>query len=218
MDLKPSTLYQQPNVPLTEKNTNSPTPDNTSLPAQKSMNEFSDSELLEKFSDENTRHYAFNLLIRQYQQKLYWHIRRILLDHDDSNDVIQNVFIKVWNGLQNFRGDSQLYTWLYRIATNEALTFLKQKKRRALISFTNVEHEMASGLTHDPLFNGNQIQKKLQEAILKLPEQQRIVFNMKYFDGMKYEEIAEILNLSVGGLKATYHHAVKKITKYVTEN
>ncbi len=182
------------------------------------MNEFSDKELLEKFLDENTKHYAFNLLVRQYQQRLYWHVRRILLEHDDSNDVIQNVFIKVWNNLANFRGDSQLFTWLYRIATNEAISFLKQKKRRAFVSFSDLEYEMASGLDNDVLFTGDQIQKKLQEAILKLPAQQRLVFNMKYFDGMKYEEISEILDLSVGGLKATYHHAVKKITKYLKGN
>ncbi len=180
------------------------------------MTEYSDKELLEKFLDENTRHYAFNLLVNQYQQRLYWHIRRILLDHDDSNDVIQNVFIKVWKNLENFRQDSLLYTWLYRIATNEALTFLKQKKRRSFVSFSDVEYEMADTLSNDPLFTGDKIQMRLQQAILKLPPQQRLVFNMKYFDAMKYEEISEILGVTVGALKATYHHAVKKISKYVT--
>jgi RNA polymerase sigma-70 factor (ECF subfamily) len=182
------------------------------------MSEFSDSELLEKFKDENSRHYAFNLLMQQYQQKLYWHVRRILIDHEDSNDVIQNVFIKVWNNLENFRGDSILYTWLYRIATNEALTFLKNKRRHFLISFHDVEKEMADKLSNDPLFSGDKIQLKLQKAILTLPEQQRLVFNMKYFDDMKYEQISEILGITVGGLKANYHHAVKKITKYITES
>lgn len=180
------------------------------------MTEYNDKELLEKFLDENTRHYAFNLLVNQYQQKIYWHIRRILLDHEDTNDVIQNVFIKVWKNLENFRQDSLLYTWLYRIATNEALTFLKQKKRRALVSFSDVEYEMADSLSSDPLFTGDKIQLKLQQAIIKLPPQQRLVFNMKYFDAMKYEEISEILGVTVGALKATYHHAVKKISKYVT--
>ena len=179
--------------------------------------EYSDKELFEKFLDENTRHYAFNLLVNQFQQRLYWHIRRILLDHDDTNDVIQNVFIKVWKNFENFRQDSQLYTWLYRIATNESLTFLKQKKRRAFVSFSDVEYEMADSLNNDPLFTGDKIQLKLQQAILKLPPQQRIVFNMKYFDAMKYEEISEILGVTVGALKATYHHAVKKISKYVSE-
>lgn len=179
--------------------------------------EYSDKELFEKFLDEKTRHYAFNLLVNQFQQRLYWHIRRILLDHDDTNDVIQNVFIKVWKNFENFRQDSQLYTWLYRIATNESLTFLKQKKRRAFVSFSDVEYEMADSLNNDPLFTGDKIQLKLQQAILKLPPQQRIVFNMKYFDAMKYEEISEILGVTVGALKATYHHAVKKISKYVSE-
>lgn len=179
--------------------------------------EYSDKELFEKFLDEKTRHYAFNLLVNQFQQRLYWHIRRILLDHDDTNDVIQNVFIKVWKNFENFRQDSQLYTWLYRIATNESLTFLKQKKRRAFVSFSDVEYEMADSLNNDPLFTGDKIQLKLQQAILKLPPQQRLVFNMKYFDAMKYEEISEILGVTIGALKATYHHAVKKISKYVSE-
>ena len=139
------------------------------------------------------------------------------MDHDDTNDVIQNVFIKVWKNFENFRQDSQLYTWLYRIATNESLTFLKQKKRRAFVSFSDVEYEMADSLNNDPLFTGDKIQLKLQQAILKLPPQQRIVFNMKYFDAMKYEEISEILGVTIGALKATYHHAVKKISKYVSE-
>ena len=180
--------------------------------------EYSDKDLFEKFLDEKTRHYAFNILVNQYQQRLYWHIRRILLDHDDTNDVIQNVFIKVWKNFENFRQDSLLYTWLYRIATNESLTFLKQKKRRAFVSFSDVEYEMADSLNNDPLFTGDKIQLKLQQAILKLPPQQRLVFNMKYFDAMKYEEISEILGVTVGALKATYHHAVKKISKYVSDN
>jgi RNA polymerase sigma-70 factor (ECF subfamily) len=178
--------------------------------------EYSDIEILEKFRDEQTRHYGFNLLVKQYQQRLYWHVRRILLDHDDSNDVIQNVFIKVWKNLENFRGESQLYTWLYRIATNEAISFLKNKKRKFFISFSDVENEMGENLHNDPLFTGDKIQLKLQQAILKLPPQQRLVFNMKYFEGMKYDEIAQILGITVGALKANYHHAVKKITNYIT--
>ncbi len=178
--------------------------------------QFSDQELLQKFREEGSRHYAFNLLVKKYQQRLYWHIRRIVIDHEDSNDIIQNVFIKVWKSLDGFRSDSQLYTWLYRIATNESITFLNSKKKRFTISLDDVEHELADQLISDPLFTGDKIQLKLQQAILTLPPQQRLVFNMKYFDGLKYEEIAEILNTSVGGLKANYHHAVKKIEKYVT--
>jgi RNA polymerase sigma-70 factor (ECF subfamily) len=131
---------------------------------------------------------------------------------------MQNVFIKVWKALDNFRSDSQLYTWLYRIATNESITFLNAKKKRFTISFDDVENELADKLVTDPLFTGDKIQLKLQQAVLKLPPQQRLVFNMKYFDGLKYEEISEILNVSVGGLKASYHHAVKKIEKFVTGN
>lgn len=203
--------------PSAEKSKNSVTHEET-VPKTANLNEFTDSELLEKFRDESTRHYAFNLLVRQYQQRLYWHIRRILLDHEDSNDAIQNVFIKVWNNLENFRGDSQLFTWLYSIATNEALSALRKKKRRFFISFDSLEYEMADKLASDPLFSGDKIQLKLQQAVVRLPPQQRLIFNMKYYDGMKYEQIAEVLGLTVGALKASYHHAVKKISKYVTND
>jgi RNA polymerase sigma-70 factor (ECF subfamily) len=178
--------------------------------------EYSDSELLEKFRLEESRNYAFNLLMRKYQQRIYWHIRRIVIDHDDANDVVQNVFIKVWKSLEKFREDSQLYTWLYRIATNEAITLLNSKRKRFFIPIVDVEHELSSGLQDDPNFRGDKIMLKLQQAILKLPTQQRIIFNMKYFDGLKYEEISAILNLTTGALKASYHHAVKKIEKYIT--
>ncbi|MBK6839441.1 MAG: sigma-70 family RNA polymerase sigma factor [Bacteroidetes bacterium] len=180
--------------------------------------EHTDIDLLRQFREESTRHYAFNMLVRKYQQRLYWHIRRIVIDHEDANDIIQNVFIKVWKSLINFREDSQLYTWLYRIATNESLTFLNQKKRRFAIPFSDVEHELSNSLSSDTYFSGEKIQLKLQQAVLKLPTQQRIVFNMKYYDGMKYEEISAILGVSVGGLKASYHHVVKKIEKYLTGN
>ncbi len=179
------------------------------------MTEFTDTELLRQFRNEETKHYAFNMLVQQYQQKVYWHIRRILIDHEDSNDVVQNVFIKVWRSLDSFREDSKLFTWIYRIATNEAISFLNQKKKRFFIPIVNVEHELSDSLQHDVLFTGDKIQLMLQKAVLKLPTQQRIVFNMKYYEGMKYEEISEILGVTVGALKASYHHAVKKIEKYV---
>jgi RNA polymerase sigma factor (sigma-70 family) len=179
------------------------------------MDELEDAKLLEKFRLPESRHCAFNELVCKYQKRLYWHVRRMILDHDDSNDVIQNVFIKVWQSLDNFRSDAQLYTWLYRIATNETITFLNKKKKRALISFSNLEHEMADKLHNDPLFTGDKIQLKLQKAILTLPPQQRLIFNMKYFEDLKYEQISEILGVSVGGLKASYHHAVKKIEKFI---
>ena len=180
------------------------------------MTEFSDSELLEKFRNPDTCHYAFNLLVKKYQQRVYWHVRRIVIDHDDANDVVQNVFIKVWKNLSGFRENSQLYTWLYRIAANEAISFLNSKKTKFFLPIGDVEHELSDQLSHDPLFSGDAIQRKLQQAVLKLPQQQRIVFNMKYFDEMKYEEISEVLGVTVGALKASYHHAVKKIEKYIT--
>ncbi len=182
------------------------------------MNSEEDKDLLARFHNEETRNYAFNLLVRKYQQRLYWQIRRIVIDHDDTHDIVQNVFIKVWKNLGTFREDSKLHTWLYSIAVNESLTFLKQKKTRTSISIDSLETELTGTLNNETYFSGEKIQMKLQQAILTLPEQQRIVFNMKYFDELKYEEIAEILKLSVGGLKATYHHAVKKIEKYITEH
>lgn len=177
------------------------------------MEEFSDKELLEKFRSEETRHYAFNILVRQYQQRVYWHIRRIVIDHDDANDVTQNVFIKVWNALGNFREDSKLFTWLFRIATNESLSFLAQKRKRFFIPLVDVENQLSNSLETDPHYSGNAIELKLQRAVLELPQQQRLVFNMKYYQNMKYEEISDILGITVGALKANYHHAVKKIEK-----
>lgn len=182
------------------------------------MSEFTDQELLEKFRVEETKHYAFNLLVRKYQQRVYWHVRKIVIDHDDANDVVQNAFVKAWKGLDNFREDAQLFTWLYRIATNESITHLNQKRKRFFIPINDVEQELSNQLSSDSYFSGDKIQLKLQQAILKLPTQQRIIFNMKYYDDMKYEEIAEVLNLTVGALKASYHHAVKKLEKFLTND
>jgi RNA polymerase sigma factor (sigma-70 family) len=179
------------------------------------MEEYSDKELLEQFRNEASRNNAFNLIIRKYQKRLYWHIRRLVIDHDDANDVIQNVFIKVWKHLDNFKEESQLYTWLYRIGTNESMTFLKQKKKNLFVSMEDVEHQLSRSLEDDAYFKGDEIQKKLQKAILTLPEKQRVVFNLKYFDEMKYEKMSEVLETSVGALKASYHHAVKKIEEYL---
>jgi RNA polymerase sigma factor (sigma-70 family) len=177
-----------------------------------------DKELLQQFRDPETRNYAFNLLVREYQKRLYWHIRKILIDHDDTDDVLQNVFIKVWRSLDGFKEESQLYTWLYRIATNESITFLNQKKKRAGVRLDDVSHFLAANLESDHYFKGDEIQAKLQKAILTLPDKQRIVFNMKYFDEIKYEEMSQILGTSVGALKASYHHAVKKIEDYLKNN
>ena len=183
------------------------------------MSEYSDKELLTLFRNKDNKNYAFNLIVRKYQKRLYWHIRKIVINHDDTDDVLQNTFIKVWKGLENFKQASQLYTWLYRIATNEALSFLKQKRTKYFfIPISDVEKQLINTLKSDEYFNGDEIQLKLQKAILTLPEKQRIVFNMKYFDEIKYNEMAEILQTSVGALKASYHQAVKKIEKYLKED
>jgi RNA polymerase sigma-70 factor (ECF subfamily) len=170
-----------------------------------------DKALVQLFHEGNNPHYAFNLIVQKYRERLYWHVRKIVISHDDADDVLQNTFIKVWSSLADFRGDSQLFTWLYRIATNEALSFLKSKRTKFFLPLGDVEGQLKNKLEDDPYFSGNELQKKLQQAILKLPKKQRIVFNMRYFDEMKYEDMSEILGTSVGALKASYHHAVKKI-------
>jgi RNA polymerase sigma-70 factor, ECF subfamily len=179
------------------------------------MTEFTDKELLSIFNDENRQHYGFNLIVKKYSERLYWHIRKLVIDHDDTDDILQNTFIKAWNALGDFRQESQLYTWLYRIATNESLTFLNSKRRKFFLPLIDVEHKLANSLEADEYFSGDELQKKLQKAVLTLPEKQRVVFNLKYYEEMKYEEMEEILQTSVGALKASYHHAVKKIEKYM---
>ena len=162
--------------------------------------------------------YGFNLLVRKYRKQIYWHVRRIVIDHDDSDDVVQNTFIKIWKNINKFREESKLFTWIYRIATNEALNFLKRKRQKLFIPLVDVEEKLSNSLSDDIYFNGDEIQLKLQKAILQLPEKQRLVFNMKYYDEIKYEDMSEILNTSVGALKASYHIAVKKIEKIISEN
>jgi RNA polymerase sigma-70 factor (ECF subfamily) len=179
------------------------------------MEELSDQEIIEQFAIEASRNYVFNLLVRQYQQRLYWHIRRMVIDHDDSDDILQNVFIKAFHALPKFRGDSKIYTWLYKIATNECITFLNAKKRRFFIPMVDVENQLSKSIESDNYFSGDQIQMKLQQALLTLPEKQRLVFNLKYFEEMKYEDMSEVLGTSVGALKASYHHAVKKIESFL---
>ncbi|HEY4322807.1 MAG TPA: sigma-70 family RNA polymerase sigma factor [Mucilaginibacter sp.] len=177
--------------------------------------EVEDAEILSKFQDERTREEAFKLLLKKYQQKIYWHIRRMVIDHDDADDLVQDAFIKIWKNLGGFRSDAQLYTWMYRIATNECITFLNKKKQRNNVSLDDVAYELADSLADSTYFNGDQAQRKLQEALLTLPEKQRLVFNMKYFDDMKYEEISQVVGTSVGALKASFHLAVKKIEAYL---
>jgi len=174
-----------------------------------------DKELLFQFKNEATRESAFTRIIKKYQEKIYWHIRRMVVEHEDANDVMQNMFIKVWKNLENFREDSQLYTWLYRIATNESLTFLEQQKKRASTSLSDENSHLASRLQADKHFDGNKLEWKLQLAIQQLPEKQRAVFNLRYYDEMPYAEMSRVLDTSEGALKASYHHAVKKVEDYI---
>jgi RNA polymerase sigma factor (sigma-70 family) len=175
-----------------------------------------DEELLRLFRIPESREKAFTQLVRKYQERLYWHIRRMVVTHEDTDDVLQNVFIKVWNGLDNFREDSRLYTWLYRIATNESLSFLEQQKKKASLSMDGELGElMQEKLKADAHFDGQKLEWKLQLAIQQLPEKQRIVFSLRYFDEMPYEEMSRVLDTSEGALKASYHHAAKKIEEFL---
>jgi RNA polymerase sigma factor (sigma-70 family) len=174
-----------------------------------------DQELLLAFKIPDSKERAYTLLVKKYQEKLYWHIRRLVVEHEDANDVMQNVFIKVWGALDNFREDSQLYTWLYRIATNESLSYLEQQKRKSAVDFDEVSEGLSNKVKADAYFDERKLEWKLQLAIQQLPEKQRIVFNMRYFDEMSYADISKILDTSEGALKASYHHAAKKIEEYV---
>jgi len=174
-----------------------------------------DNELLILFRNPETKEKAFPAILTKYQEKLYWHVRRMVIGHDDANDVLQNVFIRVWNGLENFREDSQLYTWLYRIATNETLTFLEQKKKRSSVSLSDVESGLSNKIMADKDFDGNKLDWKLQLGIQQLPEKQRVVFMLRYYDEMPYEEMSRVLDTSAGALKASYHHAAKKIEDFI---
>lgn len=174
-------------------------------------------ELIAGLQSDTQRERAFRVLVERYQERLYWHIRRFVLHHEDANDVIQNTFIKAWKGIGNFRADSKLYTWLYRIATNESINYLnKRKQLRTEDADDETAASRASGLQADPYFDGDEAERKLYEALETLPEKQRAVFQLRYFEELKYEEISEITGTTPGGLKASYHHAVKKIEQYLT--
>ena len=175
----------------------------------------SDTELLVQFRNPLTKEKAFTSIIKKYQEQLYWHVRRMVIEHEDANDVLQNVFLRVWNGLENFREDSQLYTWLYRIATNECLTYIEQQKKRIAVPLDETESGFSNKIKADSHFDANRLEWKLQLAIQQLPEKQRIVFNLRYYDEMPYEEMSRVLETSEGALKASYHHAVKKIEDYI---
>ncbi|SHL01243.1 RNA polymerase sigma factor [Hymenobacter psychrotolerans] len=177
-----------------------------------------DQDILLKFADPVSRNVAFNQLVRKYQQKVYWHVRKMVIDHDDADDLTQDVFVKVWKHLGNFRQDASLYTWIYRIATNECLSFLQSKRRKFFLPLHDVAAELAAKVEADPALAGDDIERRLQQAILRLPDKQRLVFNLRYYDEMPYEQMAEVTGTSVGALKASYHHAAKKIEQYLNND
>lgn len=180
------------------------------------MQQEAENRLIEKLHNADTQQAAFSELVKEFSEPLYWQIRKIVLSHDDANDVLQNTFIKIWTSIGSFRGDSKLSTWLYRIAINEAITFLNKQRSANNISMDDADTFLLSRLESDEYFDGDEAQLRLQKAILTLPEKQRIVFNMRYFDELKYEEMSDILETSVGALKASYHHAVKKIEDFLS--
>lgn len=177
-----------------------------------------DKEILEAFKEEGRQDYAFNLLVRRYSRDLYWRIRRMVFDHDEADDLLQNTLIKAWKYLPDFREDCKLYTWLYRIAVNETLNYLKSKRLKTMFTLTGKEKTLADKFTADPYFNGDEIVRRLYAAIDKLPPKQKIIFTMRYFDGMKFDEIAQVLKQSTGSAKASYHHAYVKIQKFLEDH
>ena len=179
---------------------------------------YNEHEVLALLQDEKTQRRGFERIVSQYSEQLYWQIRRMVYSHEDANDLLQNTFIKAWLNIDYFRGDAKLSTWLYRIALNECLTFLAKQKAMTTVSLDDPEADVLQKLESDPYFSGDHIQMALQKALLTLPEKQRMVFNLKYYQEMKYEEMSEIFGTSVGALKASYHHAVKKIEKKLEED
>ena len=177
-----------------------------------------ETQLVEQLKSKNQKEQAFRVLITLYKERLYWHIRNIVKSHDDTDDVLQNTFIKIYKNIHNFKGDSKLFSWMYRIATNESITFINKNAKRLQTTNEEVQQLAINNLTSDVYFEGDTIQIKLQKAIATLPEKQQLVFNMKYFEDIKYKEMAEILETSEGAWKASYHIAVKKIETYLTQN
>lgn len=180
-------------------------------------NPIDEKELIKMLQQEKQKSKAFGLLMKQHQQQIYWTIRKMVLNHDDANDVMQNTFIKAWNAIDSYRGESKIITWLYRIAVNETFSFLKKQQSEQALTMTDPDNYLTQKIEADSYFDGDELQLKLQKAILTLPEKQRLVFNMKYYDEMKYEEMEAILGTSVGALKASYHLAVKKIEAIINE-
>ena len=179
---------------------------------------YDEQQVVEQLHDPTTCRAAFGKVIEHYSSPLYWQIRRMVIDHDDANDVLQNTFLKAWTSIDNFRGDARLSTWLYKIAINESITFINKKKVMAQVSLDDDDSFLVNSLESDQWFDGDQAQTQLQRAIASLPQKQRLVFNMRYYDEMKYEDMSEILGTSVGALKASYHHAIKKIETFFSEH
>lgn len=175
-----------------------------------------DTELIERLRQPATCRQAFNEVMRLYSEPLYWQVRRMVENHDDANDILQNTFLKAWQSVEGFRGDAKLSTWLYKIALNEAITFLARERKRLNLSLDDEESHLINLIESDEYVDGDELAVKLRKAVASLPEKQRLVFNMKYYDEMKYEQMSEILGTSVGALKASYHLAVKKIEQYIT--
>ncbi len=171
--------------------------------------------LVSQLKNNKTKEKAFRVLVTQYKERLYWHIRKIVISHDDTDDVLQNTFIKIFKNIEKFNEQSKLYSWMYRIATNESITFINKRVKERNVDISEYHEQLASTLESDIYFSGDEIQIILQKAIATLPQKQQLVFNMKYFDDLKYNEISEILETSIGALKASYFHAVKKIEKYI---
>lgn len=182
------------------------------------MDNYTENDIIPLLQDSATQRRGFELVVKMYSRQLYRQIRRMVFSHEDANDLLQNTFIKAWNNLEYFRGEAKLSTWLYRIALNECLNFLNRQRAENNLSIDEMDTSLANKIESDTYFDGDEAQRLLQKAILQLPEKQRIIFNLKYFQDMKYEEISEILGTSVGALKASYHHAVKKIESFFTEN
>ncbi len=182
------------------------------------IKQLNDQELLELFREEKSKERAFELIIKKHEQKIYWLIRRYVNDHNDADDLMQEVFIKIWKGLANFREDSQLYTWMFRIASNECVNFHRKNKQKVQVAIEDVNEQEFINKVGDNPMDGNKIQQKLQLALDTLPEKQKMVFHLKYYQEMKYEDMSQLLGTSVGALKASFHIAVKKIEIYLTEH
>lgn len=185
------------------------------------FSQLDEKSLLAAFRDDSTKEKAFTELVKRYQERLYWHIRRMVVHHEDTNDILQNIFVKVWKNLGEFREEANFYTWLYRIGTNETLTYLEQQRRKSSLSLSDDGEDslgLGNRLKAEQGYDANKIEWKLQQAILTLPEKQRLVFNLRYYDEMPYEKMSEILGTTEGALKASYHHAAKKIEAFLKEH